>query len=70
MTRRGVHVLVGVMSLVGSTSRSIEGVLIEARSYGVETADLSALLEWLEVGLGAEPGTIESGPHILAVARL
>jgi len=68
VTRRGVHVLVGVMSLVGSTSRSIEGVLIEARSYGVETADLS--LEWLEVGLGAEPGTIESGPHILAVARL
>jgi ubiquinone/menaquinone biosynthesis C-methylase UbiE len=123
VTRPGGHVLVSAMSLVGSTCRSIEGVLIEARGYGIETIDrivatgmlpsahsghpamklyrwrelrdllarhgevvavsatgifgtdpeepeLRALLERLELDLGAEPGAIESGPHILAVVRV
>ena len=123
VTRPRGHLLVSVMSLVGSTFRNIDGVLIEARGYGVETierivatgllpaahsghppmklyrwselrdllaphgeivaasatgifgaeppdAELRALLERLEVDLGAEPGAIESGPHILAVLRV
>ena len=123
VTRPGGHVLVSVMSLVGTTCRAIKGVLIEARGYGVETIEsivatgllpaahsghppmklyrwgelrdllaahgklvaasatgifggapdepeLRALLERLEVDLGAEPGAIESGPHILAVLRV
>ncbi len=39
VTRPDGHVLVSVMSLVGSTCRSIDGVLIEARGYGVETIE-------------------------------
>jgi len=123
VTRPGGHVLVSVMSLVGTTCHAIDGVLIEARGYGVETIErvvatgvlpaaqsghpamklyrwselrallaahgeivaasatgilgvdpeepaLRALVERLEVDLGAEPGAVESGPHILAVVRV
>ena len=36
VTRPGGHVLVSVMSLVGTTTRYIEGVLIDSRCYGIE----------------------------------
>jgi hypothetical protein len=55
-----------VMSLVGTTARAIETVLIEARTEPDEP-ELRAMLEQLELDLGAEPGAIQSGPHILAV---
>jgi hypothetical protein len=70
------------MSLVGSTSRSVQDVLVEARGYGVPlierivatgmlpAAHSGQVVERLEVDLGAEPGAIEMGPHILAVLRV
>ena len=124
VTRPGGHILVSVMTLVGSTFRNITGVLVESRAYGVETIErivatgmlpaahssghiamklyrwrelrdllaahgdvvavsatgmfgaepeepeLRALVERLELDLGAEPGAAESGPHMLAVARV
>jgi SAM-dependent methyltransferase len=36
VTRPGGHVLVSVMSLIGTTTRFIEGVLIDSRGYGIE----------------------------------
>ena len=51
------------------------GEVVAASGTGIfptnpDDEDLRALLERLEVDLGAEPGAIESGPHILAVARV
>jgi hypothetical protein len=38
--------------------------------YAPEEPELQALLERLELDLGAESGAIECGPHILAVVRV
>jgi hypothetical protein len=50
------------------------GEVVTASATGILAAEASepemrALLERLELELGAEPGAIESGPHILAVVR-
>jgi len=50
------------------------GEVVAASATGIFLAEprepeLRALLERLEVDLGAEPGAIETGPHILAVLR-
>jgi SAM-dependent methyltransferase len=119
ITRLGGHVLVSVMSLIGSTIHALSGVLSVAGEYGADAvksvvatghlptefgghlpmkmyrwSELSQLLgahgeiaaatatglftdspehqnllATLEVDLGAEPGAIDAGHHILAVVR-
>jgi SAM-dependent methyltransferase len=119
VTRPGGHVLVSVMSLVGSTIHALSGVLSVAGEYGPDAvlgvtatghlpteygghlpmkmyrwSELSellgahgeiaaatatglfadspehlGLLSKLELDLGAEPGAIDAGHHILAVVR-
>jgi SAM-dependent methyltransferase len=119
VTRPGGHVLVSVMSLVGSTLHALSGVLTVAGEFGAdavhgvvdtghlptefgghlpmkmyrwselsellsahgEIATVAAtglfgdapehqdLLESLELDLGAEPGAVDAGHHILAVVR-
>lgn len=124
VTRPGGHVLVSVMSLVGSLVWSLDAVLEIAREQGIgvvdrvnatgvltpglgahgltmkmyrwrelrelleahgdvvaasatglvtttpEDADLRALAERIELDVGAEPGAIDIGHHILAVMRV
>jgi 2-polyprenyl-3-methyl-5-hydroxy-6-metoxy-1,4-benzoquinol methylase len=119
ITQPGGHILVSVMSLVGSSLHALSGVLSVAGEHGpdavrgvVETGHLPTefgghlpmkmyrwselsellgahgeitaatatglftnapehqeLLESLELDLGAEPGAIDAGHHILAVVR-
>jgi hypothetical protein len=50
------------------------GQVVAAAATGMfqarpEEPELRALLERLELDLGAEPGAIESGQHMLAVVR-
>ena len=124
VTRPGGHVLVSVMSLVGSLLWGLEAVLDVAREKGIDVVDrvnatgvltpglgahgltmkmyrwrelhglltphgeivaacatglvkhtpddpdLRALTERIELDLGAEPGAIDIGHHILAVVRV
>ncbi|MCW2964159.1 MAG: Methyltransferase type 12 [Actinomycetia bacterium] len=124
VTRPGGHVLVSVMSLVGSLLWSFEAVLEIARAQGIDVVDrvnetgvltpglgahgltmkmyrwrelrellaphgevvaasatglvtttpeepeLRALAERIELDVGAEPGAIDIGHHILAVVRV
>jgi hypothetical protein len=124
VTRPGGHVLVSVMSLVGSLLWSLGAVLEIAREKGIDVVervnatgvltaglgahgltmkmyrwrelrellaaqgevvaasatglvattpddpDLRALTERIELELGAEPGAIDVGRHILAVVRV